>query len=190
MSTVYARLRLPLWIFLGLLQIAVPASLVWNSERLMAMGTPFRFRLAPYDPADPFRGRYMNLSFSVERTPIPITGALERAEKVYGVLQNDAQGYAVIPLLTATRPSSGAYLEFGPGEWHRQYDHGTKARVELPFRRFYVNETRAAAIEEEARQILVESRKDNLPADLHAVIHVGQGQGVMVSLHGPKGELR
>lgn len=54
------------WLLFALLcvaQWAVPLAMVQRAERTLSEGTAYRFRTAPVDPADPFRGRYVTLDF-------------------------------------------------------------------------------------------------------------------------------
>ncbi len=48
---------------LVLLQIWTPAAMIWNREDVLRSGKAFKFRSAPVDPNDPFRGKYIILSF-------------------------------------------------------------------------------------------------------------------------------
>jgi uncharacterized membrane-anchored protein len=44
-------------------QFYVPISMITESEDILSEGTPYKFRTAPIDPNDPFRGKYITLSF-------------------------------------------------------------------------------------------------------------------------------
>ncbi|MBK6341440.1 MAG: GDYXXLXY domain-containing protein [Flavobacteriales bacterium] len=59
--------RKPL-LFLGiaLAQLAVPAWMIAGRERVLSQGEVFKFKTAPIDPRDPFRGEYVRLDFEAE----------------------------------------------------------------------------------------------------------------------------
>ena len=58
--------RLLVFALVGFAQLAVPASLIWKRERTLRQGHVWKFRTAPVDPVDAFRGRYVALEFEAE----------------------------------------------------------------------------------------------------------------------------
>ena len=60
------------FIAVALIQLLVPAKMIWDQEEVMRDGKVFRFKTEPIDPNDPFRGKYITLSFQEENTNIDI----------------------------------------------------------------------------------------------------------------------
>ena len=50
-------------------QFYVPASMIMKHERVLRNGELFRFKTQPFDPADPFQGRYVRLRYSEAYIP-------------------------------------------------------------------------------------------------------------------------
>lgn len=178
--------RLTLWFVLGLLQLAVPGWMILREERILVAGHEFRLRLAPVDPADPFRGRYMNLAFDLEAEPVtlncPPPG--EGSCDLYAGLATGPDGYATLASLGCTVPK-GDYLLIPSQNWHYDWKEKSRVRIRLPFRQFYMNEDRAASVETRARELVQEARKRGAKADVHALVRVREGQAVILSLQGP-----
>lgn len=144
------------------LQLGVPLSLVAQHELTRAQGSLWRFQTAPVDPADPFRGRYVQLSFAVERDPVPLSGVtpdqvLGSPKRLYAHLVRDAQGYARLESLHL-HPPAGEYLEVqmtGVAEGPVP----AALYVRLPFDRYYLNEDLAPAVEQAYAQAGREARE-------------------------------
>ena len=58
------KITIPAFILMVLAQLYVPASMIFQKERVITQGTAYKFRTAPIDPNDPFRGKYITLSFN------------------------------------------------------------------------------------------------------------------------------
>ena len=91
-------LRLLLFLVVGLAQLAVPASVVWKRTQTLKEGRVWKFRTAPVDPEDAFRGRYVSLQFAAEDFPSNQQMAEDTA---YATLKEGPEGYAVIDSLSA-----------------------------------------------------------------------------------------
>lgn len=137
--------RLPL---LGLVlvcaaQWAVPAYLVHRGQTTLTQGTQYRFRTAPVDPVDPFRGRYVVLDFEAARmTARPGSEAVEAGQRVYAPIVVGADGFASFGVLTRTTPTGSDYLEV-----EVQWVNGGEFGLRLPFDRYYMDERQAPEAE-------------------------------------------
>lgn len=129
---------------LCLLQLGAAASGIATYERTLSEGKAVLLAVAPVDPADPFRGRYVSLSFDLERTALPLKGPAPRYdESAYVMLRIDAQGVAVADYVTAQKPKGGLYLR-AESSWQ---ESDTTIHVSLPLDRYYMNEALAPAAE-------------------------------------------
>lgn len=84
------------------LQLAIPAYFVYQHYNTLYNGESYKVEVVPYDPYDPFRGRYVAL-----RTELPHSDG----KGAYAVLEKNAQGYAVITKWTAQRPEKEQYAK-------------------------------------------------------------------------------
>ena len=181
-----ARIRYGLFALVCVAQIAVPASLVVKHEQTRAHGTLWKFQTAPVDPADPFRGRYVRLSFAAEREPVPMAdnGLIYIAydTRMYAELETGADGFARLMRLHKVRPVSGDYLDVFVRQMRlieKKEDKGLPpaAQVRLPFDRYYLPEARAPEVE---REYFEASR--NAQANTYVEVRVHQGHAALVSL--------
>ena len=57
------KIIFPAFILLVLVQLFVPANMILEQEDILKNGTPYKFKTAPIDPYDPFRGKYVWLGY-------------------------------------------------------------------------------------------------------------------------------
>ncbi len=100
------QLRFGLFVLLALLQLSFPAKLVFDSNKVLWMGTELKFETRPVDPADPFRGRYVALNFAANQFEEKSASSWKRNDPVFVLLDQDAQGFARIKGLSAVRPAA------------------------------------------------------------------------------------
>ncbi len=165
--------RVPLWVWwvaLGALQFAVPLESIVRQEFVREQGTDWRLRLLPVDPADPFRGRYLALRFAIEDRSyaLPAPGG---PEPLYARLGRDAGGFGVIDGFTGDRTE--------PGVLRVERVRGAADRIRLPWNRYYVNERRAPAIEDEVRRAMQTGGRD---PPVYATLRVAGGDAVITGL--------
>ncbi|MBK7384951.1 MAG: GDYXXLXY domain-containing protein [Flavobacteriales bacterium] len=176
-----------IFLAIALVQLGFLAWMIFDHQRVLHDGEVFKFRTAPIDPRDPFRGEYVILNFeaSIGEWPDPhavldqVTdqGQYGRQRSFALIAVSDTSGYAVITGLVAVEPTSGAFLPVTHyGEKGSMVD-----RVELPFRRFYLEEGDGATTESMLTpQWENGERTEGLPA--YALVRVYQGQAVIEDL--------
>lgn len=133
------------WLLLALacvLQWTLPASLALRSERALRSGHRYYLHTAPVDPADPFRGRYVALSFPDARVALSAGFAAAPGTRVYLPLRIGADRYAYFGAPAARPPAAGDYLAA-----RVQSVTGGEALLRLPFDRYYLEEHAAPAAE-------------------------------------------
>lgn len=134
------RLMLGLFVVVALLQAAAPLYMAWRWEDILQTGHRFHWQTAPVDPADAFRGRYIDLRFKEDTAPV--TGDLITGQQVYALIAENAEGQAYISAVSVNRPAQGYYVKV------RAYAKGPgTAHVTLPFTRYYLPENLAPAAE-------------------------------------------
>ena len=158
------------FVVLALIQLFVPLKMILDKEDVLHTGEVFKFKTAPVDPTDPFRGKYINLRFEASQYPINQPDAWTKNQEVFVQLTTDADGFAQVLDVTPEPPSSSTpYL---------------KARIsrvapdalflEYPFDRYYMEETKAY----DAEQLYRESLSDTLQTT-YALVHIKEGEAVL-----------
>jgi uncharacterized membrane-anchored protein len=155
-----------------LLQLAVPAAMILKREHALTHGQAFKFRTAPVDPYDAFRGRFVALGFDQSRVRVAPDHDFLRNETVHALLAEDAEGYAFFSRISRARPLAEPYLDL-----KIQNVLGGDVDLRLPFDRFYMEETEAADAERAYRQNSVRSNRN-----AYVQVRIEKGFGVIEDL--------
>src|ERR1044071_7720133 len=89
-------------------QWAVPLSLIRDANKTIRQGAEYKFKTAPVDPVDPFKGKYITLDYEL-RNYYPLdTNEVHFPESstVYALLEEDSAGFAKIRKLVQEPPTS------------------------------------------------------------------------------------
>lgn len=121
----------------AVLQVIVPLKMIYDSEMTERHGVVYKFKTKPIDPTDPFRGKYITLSYDISSIPTKDTTWL-RNEKVYVSIAPDADGFAKVGNVTREEPENGDYITTKV-----DYYYGKDLNIELPFDRYYMEESKA-----------------------------------------------
>ena len=167
------RLLLGLLGFAILAQLAVPASMILKRERVLAHGQAFKFRTAPVDPYDAFRGRYVALGFDGNSVAAPPGHEFARGQTVHVRLEEDADGFAKLAEILRDRPDAAPYLTT-----KIRYVGGNLVHLHLPFDRFYMDENEAPAAEGVYRQNSVRSNRN-----AYVQVRIEKGFAVLEDLY-------
>lgn len=157
-----------LFIVLALLQIAVPLCIAWQWENVLTTGELYRFRTAPLDPADALRGRYLYLNF--KQMKAPAQEDVKNGMEAYACLGVDQKGYAEILQVVAEKPTDKAYIRVIIDAAYEK-----QAYFQLPFRSYYINETKALQLEKQYKKNASHAA---------ALVRVKNGYAVLESLEG------
>lgn len=166
-----------LFAVMALAQWGVPWWGILQNENVLRNGVALRFRTAPVDPHDPFRGEYVVLRFAMEDEDIPQDGQQPwtDGEWVHVVL-GERNGEAYILRVQRTPPEAGVpYMncKLDVANWHKD-----RARIDLPFDRFYLQQGKGRPTEELMRQQA--GVGPELPA--YALVRVLEGCGIIEDL--------
>ena len=160
--------RLIVFVLVALAQLAVPASLIWKREQTLRHGSVWKFRTAPVDPVDVFRGRYIALQFEAESQEISPPANSVSGQTVFITLRQNAEGFAEIDQVSLARPAGDDFIEaLLAGK-----------NVTLPFDNFWVNERDAPAAD---AAYASQSRRDKRNA--FVTIRVFRGDAAMEQLY-------
>ena len=168
--------KLILLLIVFVIQLAVPAYMIFEQHKILTEGTAYKFKTRPIDPYDPFRGRYVTLSYTANQEPIPVLGdaKIESDDWVYALINTDEEGFAVLSGITDKEPESGQgylYLKTYWGSQEQGY------HLVLPFNRYYASEEKAPQIES-----AVWRRQRSEVENVYALIRVLNGKASIEEL--------
>ncbi|HSB93224.1 MAG TPA: GDYXXLXY domain-containing protein, partial [Flavitalea sp.] len=89
-----------LFLLVIIVQLCVPASVVFNQERIHLSGTTHKMQLAPIDPNDPFRGKYIILSFRENIARIPKDSSFKKGEPVFVLMTPGKNDFLKIEMIS------------------------------------------------------------------------------------------
>lgn len=164
------------FVVLALIQIAVPLFMIARREAILRSGVQYKFRTAPVDPADAFRGRYVALRMEQENVPAP-KDAFRRGERVYATLAPQSDGFTGIGAVVKTRPADEAFIKTRV-RYMNNWSSNTTVQIALPFDRYYMNEKHAPEAERAYRD---NNRRTNRNA--YVTVRVKGGSAVLENLY-------
>jgi uncharacterized membrane-anchored protein len=92
------------FLVISLVQLFIPAKMIWDREMIIAANHLFKFKTAPVDPHDPFRGKYIYLQFQENEFRVKTAEEWAQNQEVFVMLGNDNEGYAKIIDVSHTPP--------------------------------------------------------------------------------------
>ena len=155
-----------------LLQIAVPVQMIMQREMVLKQGTAFRFKTAPVDPYDAFRGRYVAIRVDAGKVIPPAGLTLKPGDKVFALLTNDQNGFAQVSGVSRTRPAGGDYLEATV-----RYSVGDTL-LDLPIDRYYMTEKAAPRAEQIYREHSLRGKQE-----AYVIVRIRNGFAVIEGLY-------
>lgn len=144
----------------------VPGQMIYEQERVLTQGTPYKFKTQPIDPSDPFRGKYITLRYEMERSLKVEDTVWNPNDPIYVYIKEGKDGFA-----EATQLSQKP-LDTRQDYVLATYTYSTKGRVnfDLPFDRFYMEESKAYDAELAVRE--TQRNRDSLAPVCYALVYV------------------
>lgn len=159
----------------ALLQLAAPGYMVFSQERVLRTGVSYRFKTAPVDPYDVFRGRYVALSFEINSAPMDAPSSFIRGQKVYVAIEEDQDGFAKAASVGESAPDAGDYIKVKVG----YVDSSSKeVYFQWPFQRYYMEEDLALDAETAYR-----SMNRSGGENTYVTVRVKKGRAVIEELY-------
>ena len=161
------------FVILCLVQLVIPVSMIHKREATLRHGDVFKFKTAPVDPYDAFRGRYVALNYdqSTVNGNWPVKD-YRRGRVVYAILDRDADGFAQITDVRLERPEGQSFIKVRVG-----WSSGGRLTLRLPFDRFYMDEFEAPVAE---REFVWQRNREERTA--YALTRIRDGFGVIEDL--------
>jgi uncharacterized membrane-anchored protein len=145
-------------------QIFASAQVVYKFESIITSDNVYKFKTAPIDPSDPFRGKYITLNYEINSFEAP-ENDWEDYQDGYAYFSKDENGYAVLETLTK-EPLASSEFDYIVVETYN-YNSNT-IRFDLPFDRYYMEESKAYDAEVFTREL----RRDGKDNDVYAEVHI------------------
>lgn len=177
--------RSTIFLAISMAQLAVPAWMIFAHERVIFQGEVFKFRTAPIDPRDPFRGEYVSLNFEASSGTWPdphnapnatLDQVFGSEEKSFALLAVNDSGFATVTKLLADEPPRGVYLKVT----HWSATGSAVNQLALPFDRYYLKEGNGAKAE--SMMTTVWNGDVSQPLPTYALVRVYEGEAVIEDL--------
>lgn len=169
----FNKILLPAFIVVALAQLYVPAKMIFDREDVLKTGVEYKFKTAPVDPNDPFRGKYITLSFEENTVKVQNEADWTWNETIYLTLSTDDEGFAKIESASKQKPAERTdFLEAKIS--HVSTNKANELMVEYPFDRFYMEESKAY----DAEQTYRESQRDPSQTT-YASVFIRNGEAVL-----------
>lgn len=158
---------------MAIIQLAIPAKMIWDKEKILETGKEFKFETAPVDPTDPFRGKYIVLQFNENSIEIETDDNWVSGENIYVVLKPNVKGFSTIDYVSKEKPADTedfvlAKIEYVSGDKFKTIS------ISYPFDRFYMEESKAY----DAEQQYIASQLDSTKTT-YALVKIKDGDAVL-----------
>jgi len=158
------------FLIFGLVILLVPIYVIMNSESILEKGHRHKLHLQGFDPFDPFRGKYLRLSYDDN---VDGDEALKEGDKVYVTFVKDSLGFSQFDFAHKEKPDHDDYMtttiveprffwDTGEGNFTIKLDNLTK---------YFINENKA----KEAEKIVMDYTRER-PNDIYVAIRVLDGE--------------
>lgn len=161
------------FVLMVLLQLWAPAAMIFNKETVLKDGKAYKFRSAPVDPNDPFRGKYIVLRLEAAGFKPGSTQQWKAGETVYVQVAQDTAGFARIAGLHKRMPLPADDMIKATIDYVG-YDSLKEVFIEWPFERFYMEESKAPEAEKAYTKAAADSNQK-----AYALVKVKNGDAVL-----------
>ena len=151
--------NLGVFIAVALIQLDVPAWMIVRQEIILTNGTVYRFKTAPVDPYDAFRGRYIALNFESSNVKVQTPSLWNSGDRAFAAIAVVSLGFAYIQSLSKEQPGDSASYVSVMVQYPLPEDTSRLA-VQLPFNKFFVEESKAPQIEKLYNEMRMDSSKN------------------------------
>lgn len=161
------------FIIVSMVQLFVPTKMIIDKEIIMGDGVEYKFKMAPIDPSDPFRGKYITLSFDESSIEIEDEDDWMRGEIVYASIAKDTDGFARLKSVSKTKPIDNQ--DFVEAKVSFVTENGSNMlTIDYPFDRYYMEESKAYNAELIYRQFQLDTNQIT-----YALVSVKGGEAVL-----------
>lgn len=176
----YKKYVFPIFILIAFIQLAIPVKSIYDQEQILAHGKEFKFRTAPVDPNDPFRGKYVALRFKENTINVAPYEKWKQGDKIYAHIDEDKNGFAQLTYASETEPTRHKhYIVAKIQRVKTSMDKkniitNIEISIQYPFDRFYMEESKAKAAEDLYRKSTADQKKIT-----YALVNVKKGKATL-----------
>ncbi|WP_296384990.1 GDYXXLXY domain-containing protein [Winogradskyella sp.] len=170
MKTIHVFL---IFIAVVILQLFVPAKMIFDKEAVLKTGTVYKFKTRPIDPSDPFRGKYVTLNYELN-TAETMDSTLRRGDKILVYLETDSSGFAKLHSVSKTEKNSDRDFVEAKVQWYNSKSNSVNFQLE--FNRYYMDEFKAKPAEDIYREY---NRRRDTINKTYALVAVQDGEAVL-----------
>ena len=162
------------FLLVAMVQLYVPAQMIWNREEILETGKAYKFRTAPIDPNDPFRGKFVSLRFEQNWVKVRERDNWKYEEELFVNLKIDAKGFAKVAGISKSKPAAGTSFVKAKVDYVSNENGLKKLYFTYPFDRLYLEETLA----QEAEETYAETQQDTTQIAF-ALVKIKDGDAVL-----------
>lgn len=171
------KFALPIFLALALVQLYVPAKMIYDKEDVIRSGVEYKFKTAPIDPNDPFRGKYLTLSFEENSVEVPLEESWVSGEPGYLLLESDEDGFVKIQSISKEKPvTKGDFLK-AKVRYVINNPDSKQITIDYPFDRYYIEESKADHAEKIYREAAQHGQRTT-----YALVNIKDGEAVLKDL--------
>jgi uncharacterized membrane-anchored protein len=171
------KIKTFLFVLLILVQLGYLGDKLFQYINVYSKGKTFLFELRAKDPADMFRGKYMELNFVANKGYIPDSLDVTSGAKVWARLSKDVKGMAQVEQIYFQKPKKNENVVQAVVYFPDQMNGHKVLVLKYPFNRFYLNEFNIDQLEQE-----MNSMHDDSIHTSYAKVKVWNGRGIVESL--------
>ena len=161
-----------LFILVVLIQLFVPLNITFEHKNILKNGKEYKFEVAPIDPTDPFRGKYITLRYKNNTFMVKNYVSWKRNDDVYVLFSTDNKGFAKIKSISKKKPGNNKFYLKSTIIYLNYINK--EIIINYPFNRYYIGEYKAKKTEEIYRKYLNDSTKT-----IYALVKIKNGKAVI-----------
>lgn len=151
-------------------QIYVPLKMILSQERIVKMGTEFKFETAPVDPNDPFRGKYITLQFEENTVNVKDGSMWTPGENINVIIEKNQNDVAMVKSILRESPIDNQHFVKAKISHINQ----NTVYIQYPFETYYMEESKAYDAEVQYRNAAIDS---NVIA--YAIVNIINGDAAL-----------
>jgi uncharacterized membrane-anchored protein len=149
----------------------VPGKMILDQEVALTEGVAYKFKTRPIDPSDPLRGKYILLQYELDKAPLVGDPAIDWEDQVYVYIEKDGEGFAKATKASKTNLNIAQDYILATA----RNNYSDTVYFNLPFTRFYMEESKAYPAEILVRQ----ANRDSLLDTSYGLVYVKDNVAVL-----------
>ncbi|MBY5959587.1 GDYXXLXY domain-containing protein [Membranicola marinus] len=155
----------------------VPTRMINQKHSIAVEGRQYKFQMSPLDVEDPFRGKYLQLRFTVDHYKADSNYTWKSGDVVYVLLKKNAQDFVRVSGLTSSLPNGDD--DFVKATVRHAFGKDSlQVYIDYPFDRYYINDN----IPDTLEQVLLGNLKDSSTIN-YALVRIKSGEAVLEEVY-------